>query len=125
MMFTLCSFAQLDRGWCGAHDNDKESTPLITTEDIKTDFPKTKIYPNPTSEYLEISGLDAKDFSSVSIVNSKGIVLQEQLVSSKDQTMTFETRDYDPGLFIVIFNPTENTKENEKKKYFRKVVKVQ
>lgn len=75
-----------------------------TTSIIEAKFDHLNIYPNPTSDYATISW-ENNEISKLTILNASG-----QMVDSKEvyYEKTYQTKDLDSGLYIIILTDLNN-----------------
>jgi len=86
---------------------------LVTTEiETQNSLDGIFIYPNPTSDYITISGIDTKDIYQIVMTDSSGRIVLEQQYQGK-----IDIRKFPKGIYCV--------KVNSDKKYFSKKIVVQ
>ena len=65
---------------------------------ISENLVELKLYPNPTSDVVNLSGVPEN--SSLSVLNSNGQIIEQRL--SQSTLETFEVDDYAPGIYFII-----------------------
>ena len=72
-----------------------EFTPIITSTNETTYNTGYKIYPNPTHKWINIEGMESKDF----IVNVYSV--SGKLLQSFDKKLSLDLSDYPPGYYSL------------------------
>jgi hypothetical protein len=68
------------------------------------EFEEIKVYPNPSSDYLQIPGLELVDGVSYEILNTNGQILQKGVLQSDRITIN----SLNPGLFLIRISSETN-----------------
>ena len=90
------------------------STALIITS---TDGPfyadDIKLYPNPSSDYVKITGLAPGDF--IRVINPNGKAVNRVEITTEDTELDMSVRGYVEGIYIIAVNDKKGIRKSTKK----------
>ncbi|QCK14983.1 alpha-amylase family glycosyl hydrolase [Mangrovivirga cuniculi] len=81
---------------------------ILTVED-DIDNTDLIIYPNPTKNTINVSGLVKSDIKSINITNNLGQILKIIDISKENVSPTIDLTEFTPGIYLVHFIGKEKT----------------